>query len=80
LGRPEDARAVVAEGLKESRQTGQAFAVSELHRLEGDSWVADGDDGRAETCYGQALGVARLQRSPAFEQRVGLSLVRISSR
>ncbi len=80
LGRSEDARAVIAKGLEESRQTGQAFAVSEIHRLEGDSWVADGDDGRAETCYGQALGVARLQGSPAFEQRVALSLARIASR
>jgi adenylate cyclase len=78
MGRQDEARAIVSEGLEESRQTGQIYAVSELLRLEGESWAAAGEACRAEACLRQALAVARSQGAPAFEEKAAVSLSRVS--
>lgn len=80
LGRPEDARAVIAVGFEgharpDKRSRSPSYIASSETRGSPMETMAE-----RETCYGQALGVARLQCSPAFEQSVALSLARMSSR
>ena len=72
-----DLLATVAEGLEEVRRSGQAFAESELHRLGGELHLLRREPDTAETCFRQAIDIARAQSAKSFELRAAISLARL---
>jgi predicted ATPase len=82
------ARDVVAglEALAEARtliqQTGEAYCASELHRLQAEFLLQqDGANAtEAETCFQQAVDIARVQQAKSQELRATVSIVRLWQR
>jgi hypothetical protein len=82
LGSPDQALAglhVLAEALAAVEHTGARFHEAELHRLKGELLLARSADHRAEaeTCFHQALDVARRRQAKALELRAAMSLSRL---
>jgi class 3 adenylate cyclase/tetratricopeptide (TPR) repeat protein len=57
--------------------TGDASALSDLHRLKGALAIERGDVQAAETCLMQAIRVAKQQGSPMWELRASIDLARL---
>jgi predicted ATPase len=77
LGRTEDALAVVAEAIALAERTGLRYWDAELQRLKGTLLVARGADRDAESCFHEALAIARRQEAKALELRAAMSLARL---
>src|SRR5262249_3859732 len=77
--RADEGLGVVAEALAEVTRTGERFYEAELYRLKGELLLMrDLPDGSAaETCFHQAIAVARLQSAKSWELRAVLSLSRL---
>jgi predicted ATPase len=78
VGQPEEGLLVVAEALAEVH-TGLRYYEAELYRLKGELLLgrsAD-DHAEAETCFHQALDIARRQQARSFELRAAVSLSRL---
>ena len=82
-GRFDEGLAALAEALDLASVTGERFCEAELHRLRGELLrkQADGmggfsDQGDVETCFRQALGVARRQSARSLELRAAVRLSR----
>jgi predicted ATPase len=80
-GQIEEAQAVLADALSLTVQRGTVFHWAELHRLRGEllqvhmgneNWAQD-----AESCFRQAISVARRQQARSFELRATNSLARL---
>ena len=74
LGRVNEARALAAMARDLIYETGEAFALAELYRLEGALAAATGDDRGAESRFDEALEVARKQGSKSWELRAAIDL------
>jgi predicted ATPase len=72
----------LAEALALVNKTGERYFEAELHRLKGglllQQDVGSGDE--AETCFCQALDVARHQQAKSLELRAAMSLARLWQR
>jgi TOMM system kinase/cyclase fusion protein len=70
---------VLAEALEVVYSHGECVWEAELHRLQGQLLLrqAVADDRQAETCFHQALDIARRQRAKALELRAAMSLSRL---
>jgi predicted ATPase len=85
-GQIEEGLVVLAEALARMHSTGEAFHGAELHRLQGEFLLRqEGADAavvcrEAESCFRQALTVARGQQAKALELRAALSLTRLYQR
>jgi len=83
-GQTEAGLAAVAEALAAVEATGERFWEAELHRLQGECLLAQDGKGQtaeeAETCFRQALEIARRQGAKAYELRAALSLSRLWQR
>jgi predicted ATPase/class 3 adenylate cyclase len=69
----------LAEALAVKDSTEVRFYESELHRLKGELLLAQSPDGHteAESCFYQALDVARYQRAKSLELRAATCLARL---
>ena len=81
-GQIEEGLRVVAEGLAAVSDTGERFWESELYRLQGVLQLALSMDNQAEveTCFWQALDIARRQQAKSLELRATMSLSRLWQR
>jgi predicted ATPase len=88
VGQAEEGLTVLAEALTTWEKTGQHAHEPELYRLRGELLLARADTRRrvqgtrqkqaeAETCFQQALAVARSQQAKSYELRAAMSLARL---
>ena len=70
---------MLAEGLTSVDKNGEGFYKPELYRLKGELLLTLSQDhqAEAETCFHQALDVARRQQAKSLELRAALSLARM---
>jgi predicted ATPase len=79
VGRLEEAQDLVREALALVEDTGERFWEAELHRLKGELLLRHTapDEHQAETCFQQALAIARRQQAKSWELRAAMSLARL---
>ena len=79
MGQPEEGLRLLAEALTVARHTGERWWEAELYRLKGELLLALSQDhqAEAETCFRQALELARYQQAKSLELRAALSLGRL---
>jgi predicted ATPase len=75
---PKDARRYLEEALKFAENTGERWAMPEIHRLLGDLSVCD-DPVAALDEYERAINLANAQASLSFELRATTSWARVVS-
>ena len=73
---------LLAEALAVINDTGERRWEAELYRLKGAVLLAlsAGHDAEAETCFRQALDIARRQQAKSWELRAAMSLARLWQR
>jgi predicted ATPase len=77
-GQIDDGLAVLAEAVAVTENTGVRCWEAEQYRLRGELLLQAGVDTRqAETCFRQALDVARHQQAKSLELRTAMSLARL---
>jgi predicted ATPase len=80
-GHRDEASKFIREGLEASKRTGGAVFEAELHRLMGELTLSSSTSSarlaESESCFGQALDVARGQGAHAFELRAATSMARV---
>ena len=78
-GHPDEGLAALAEALAVTDTTEARFYAAELSRLKGALLLQQAvpDAAQAETCFHQALDVARQQQAKSFELRAATSLARL---
>jgi adenylate cyclase len=76
-GQLEQAQAAMDEALVAVRQSGERMVEAELHRLQGEVRLAQGDEDKAEACFRRAVAVAREQEARSWELRATMSLARL---
>ena len=81
-GKAEDVLTVLAEALAVVNRTAERFWAAEIHRLTGEVLLRQAmpDAQQAETCFLQALDIARHQQAKSLELRVAMSLSRLWQR
>jgi len=80
-GQAEDRLRILDEALEAVRKTGERWHEAELHRLKGELVLSGAaHDAEAETCFQQALDIARRQQARALELRAAMSLSRLWQR
>jgi class 3 adenylate cyclase/predicted ATPase len=81
VGQPQEGLRVVAEALVEVHK-GLRYYEAELYRLKGELLLGLSADNHAdpETCFQQALTIARRQQTRSFELRAAMSLGRLWQR
>src|SRR5262249_37612538 len=79
LGQPEAGLTALSEGLTLVEKTGERYYEAELNRLKGELLLqqAAPEVSHAETCFQQALAIARRQQAKALELRAAMSLSRL---
>ena len=82
VGQREDGLALLAEALATVHKTGERLWEAELHRLKGELLLALSVEKHteAETCFHQALDIARRQQAKSLELRAAVSLSRLWQR
>jgi predicted ATPase len=82
IGQTEAGLRLLAEALAVMDRTGERWWEAEVYRLQGELLLkqAVADEHRAETCFRQALDVARCQAAKSLELRVATSLSRLWQR
>jgi predicted ATPase len=82
VGQREAGLTLLAEALAVVNDRGEHRWEAELHRLKGELLLAraTGHDAEAETCFRQALDVARRQQAKSWELRAAMSLSRLWQR
>jgi TOMM system kinase/cyclase fusion protein len=78
-GQTEEGLRRVAEALAAGHETGQRYYEAELYRLKGELVLDLSMDkhSEAETCFHQALEIARRQQAKSLELRAAMSLSRL---
>jgi predicted ATPase len=78
-GQIDAGRAALAEALATAQATGERWGEAELYRLQGELLLRPPchDAHQAETCFQQALVLARRQQAKSWELRVALSISRL---
>jgi predicted ATPase len=78
-GQLDEGLRLVTEALEVMQQSGERAWEAELYRLKGELLLAraTGHDTEAETCFRQALAVARRQEAKSLELRAAMSLSRL---
>jgi class 3 adenylate cyclase/predicted ATPase len=82
IGQSEEGLNVLAEALAAVEKTGGRFYEAELYRLKGELLRRQAlpNEDQAETCFRQALDVARRQQAKSLELRAAMSLARLWQR
>ena len=75
----EEGLTVLAEALAQVHKTGEHFYEAELYRLQGELLLMQAlpDEQQVETCFRQALDIARYQQAKSLELRAAMSLSRL---
>ena len=75
----EEGLRVLAEALAAVAKTGEHSYEAELHRLKGELLLRQAvpDEPQAESCFRQALDIARRQQAKSLELRAAMSLSRL---
>ena len=78
-GHPDAGLTALAEALAVMDDTGLRYYAAELYRLKGALLLPQAvpDAAQAETCFHQALDIARQQQAKSFELRAATSLARL---
>ena len=76
-GQPEQGLSVLAEAFSLVTQTGERYYLAELHRLQGELLLIQGDETEAEASFRKAIEVARQQQAKSLELRAAMSLSRL---
>jgi predicted ATPase len=78
-GQIEAGLAALSEALAAVQATGERWGEAELYRLRGELLLLPPcrDAHQAETCFQQALAVARQQQAKSWELRAAVSLARL---
>jgi len=76
-GKVDEGLRVAEEGIARCRTDLTRFHESDLHRLQGDLFVLQGNASAAEASYQQALEVARRQSAKSLELRAATGLSRL---
>jgi predicted ATPase len=81
-GQVEEGLPLLAEALAVANDTEECRWDAELHRLKGELLLARPAEhhAEAETCFRQALAIARRQQAKSWELRAAMSLVRLWQR
>ena len=74
---PEEGLGVLEEALRLVDETGERFWLAELLRLKGELLRLRSENKAAESCYQQAIEVARQLRARSLELRAAISLCRL---
>ena len=79
IGQVEEGLHTLTEALAATNEREQRDMESELHCLKGELLRrrADPDESQAETCFHQALDIARSQQAKSLELRAATSLARL---
>jgi predicted ATPase len=82
MGHLEEGLRVLAEAEAVAQARGERFMAAELSRLTGELLLAQSAAHQvaAETCFQQALAVARRQQAKSLELRAAMSLTRLWQR
>jgi class 3 adenylate cyclase/tetratricopeptide (TPR) repeat protein len=82
LGRFEEARNALDQGLAIAEKNDDRFHEAELHRLKGEQLLAESPDQTAAPldCFRRAAAIAQTQQSKAWELRAAMSLARLRQR
>ncbi|HSX77531.1 MAG TPA: hypothetical protein VLQ80_03005, partial [Candidatus Saccharimonadia bacterium] len=82
VGQTEEGLTVLAEALAVVDKTGERYWEVEIHRLKGELLLALSAEkhAEAETCFHQALAIARHQQAKSLELRAATSLSRLWQR
>ena len=82
VGQHEAGLTLLAEALAVANDTGERRWEAELYRLKGELLLARSaeHDAEAETCFRQALDIARRQQAKSWELRAAMSLSRLWQR
>ncbi len=78
-GQVEEGLRLVDKGLTISEETGECWSEAELHRLKGVLLLekASPDTSQAETCFQEALDIARQHQAKSWDLRTATSLARL---
>lgn len=79
MGRHETGLTLLTEALAVTNHTEERRWETELHRLKGELLLAQGTENatEAESCFHQALDVARRQEAKSLELRAAMSLAKL---
>jgi class 3 adenylate cyclase/predicted ATPase len=79
IGDPEPGLKVLKEALALVDTTGERWYESEIYRLKGELLIQKNSDNQAEaeTCFQQAITIARSQQARSWELRAATSLARL---
>ena len=79
VGQAEDGLTALNEALARINNTGEGWWEAEVHRLKGELLLARSaeNETEAETCFHQAIEVARRQLAKSWELRAAMSLGRL---
>jgi len=82
IGHTEEGLTTMGETLARVQTTGERFYEAELHRIKGELLLAQpaADEERVETCFRNAVNVARSQSTKSLELRAVMSLSRLWQR
>ena len=82
IGQVKEGLAALAEAMAMVDNTGERWYEAELHRLKGQLLLQHSADNatEAETCFHQALDIARHQQAKSWELRAATSLARLWQR
>jgi predicted ATPase len=82
MGQPEAGLTALSEALGLVENTNERYYEAELHRLKGELLLRQAvpDVPQAETCFQQALAIARRQQAKSWELRAATSLARLWQR
>jgi predicted ATPase len=78
-GQAEEGLRLLAEALVHVNHTGERYYEAEVYRLKGELLLRQAvlDSPQAETCFQQALAIARRQQAKSWELRAATSLTRL---
>ena len=77
LGKIDDALAGLEEALQWVQRNDEHLYEAEAHRIRGELLFKQHDPAAAETCFQQALTVARNQQAKSWELRAAMSMARM---
>jgi class 3 adenylate cyclase/predicted ATPase len=74
VGQAQEGIEVIDEALGIIDKTAERYYEAELYRLKGELFLQQADALQAETCFQQALAIAKGQQAKSWELRVAMSL------
>jgi len=76
-GRVEEGLRLLAEALAAFEASGRGAMLTEAYRLQGEFHLCQAEFAQAETCFQQALTIARRPQAKSWELRTAMSLARL---